>query len=407
MFVCSWEENIQNLDQEHIFEFPNLKRNLLKSTLSKKSHVLKIESKSSRECHLEFFNIETGNVLPLKLKFHHIHDSYKIELDNIFDENHFFFKITNKAHVFISCTRMFQKRTKELIYNRNIDKRIDNKYENGIDNKHENRYENKIDNNDNKINKKNDEKNDNKNMTSSNNINHDSGRRKKECKIGLAFFVLVMEWKYYKTPFSHISKLTSSKSSSISNSNKCVGGGVVRKSFTYQDPVKILVFEFLPIFATFLIDYKPSFHLATCDEWLSHVINSSVRAFNAEYGLSFFDDFNVTEFIDSITPQLYSDDSDDSDTLDNNNTSDGRKVTNKNKYKSDGNNFVCNMLNLNEKDCAYFIREGYLYLLGDDESVPFKPVQELIQKIKFLQQHVKDILIALFLSHYKHGLLVY
>jgi len=369
MYVCFIEENIQQTDVDHIFEFPNLRKRI-QTVSSKKSHILKVESRSSRECQLEFFNIETGNELSLNLKFNHIHDCYKIELDDIFDEDNFFFRIKNKAHVFLSCTRMFQKRTKELIYKKN-EKKNEKKDEQINEKRNEQANKNDLDEKHFLVNGKHDrnEMNGKHGMQDMNGKNDTNETR----KVGILFFTIAIMWKYYSIPFffNKVKDVTETRT-------------LERKSFSYQDPFKIFTFEFLPIFATFLVDYKPSFQFGTCDEWLSHVINSSIRAFNAEYGLSIPDDFNVTEFLDSITPQLYKSDK---------------------SQKSEGNKLLCSVLNYKEKECAYFLREGYLYLLGDDESAPFKPIQDLIQKIKFLQQHVKDILIAVFKSYYKHGLI--
>jgi hypothetical protein len=149
-----------------------------------------------------------------------------------------------------------------------------------------------------------------------------------------------------------------------------------------KKPRDNLILSFFAILMTFLIDYWPSFRLSECDVWLSHVINAALRSMNTEYSLSLDCDINLTEWLDYITPSFYKNDFE---------------------FKSKFNKTY--LQQFNPEDCCASIREGYLYLLGDDENVPFKPVQQLILRIKFLQQHVREILLAMFLAYYKHGLL--
>lgn len=364
MFVCSLEENIQELEKDHIYEFPNLRKKSYSTSLANlslhpvsKNHILKVESKSSRECSLEFFNTRTNNVLPIHLKFNHIHDSYKIELQEIFDEDSFYFRITNKTHVLISCTRMFQK-TKYPIQVP-LGEKKDHHHINDVKN------------------------DDIKNVTRIK--DHRDGRKKdndndniRDLRLIGFMFVLIQYWRYYRIPFSHkkIKESPSPRDPRDQSNNK-----------KKNDPVQVLLYEFLPIVGTFLIDYYPSFKISTCDAWLSHVINSSIRSFNEENHLSIPDDIDIEEFLNSITPQLYP------------------SKQEPFKFRSEANNLICSALNIDGKDCAMFIRESYLYLLGDDESMPFKPIQELFQKIKFIKQHVKDILIAMFRSYTRFGLI--
>lgn len=347
MYVCHIESNITE-DSPVMFEFPTLKRNNVHLSKYPKpirkfsnkqdepkhtAHFLKIQTKSSRECHLEFMNRTLQKRIVYKLKFHHLDDSYKIELSDIFS-NDLLFCITNKCHVVLSCTKMFRQCTY-------IDYHIPLNTP---------RPEQPI-------------------PTIPNAIAETKAPISYNHSIGI-YFYLLYTWCYYRKPFA----VPNSSENSNNNNN----------NYNMKNNVTQLFNKFISIFLTFFIDYKPSFQWSTCDQWMSHVINSSIRAFNIEFGFSFEDDIDLSEFLDHITPTLY--------------------TPKEHTFRSKANKRLCEVLNINFDDCSECIRQGYLYLLGEDETYPFKPVADLIQKIKFIQPKMKDILLALFHS-YTNGVL--